>query len=544
MQFAVDPSIGKKIQAMQQRVRWQSSPVKAQGVDQTHLALDGTPEQTDGFSFVVIGDSGTGKQGRYNPQYAIANQMQAQGQGARFVMHTGDVVYLVGSREYYQSNFIRPYAYLLKGGEQPKKISYDSMVFNTPFFPVPGNHDYYDLPLIYGALTGLTKKVRKIFPIGVDWDVGWHGSYKGEAYAKAFIDCLDRFGSDKGITEHFDQHYAEHEINPGHTAKCLQYKVGEFTRIPNRYYSFRVGDIDFYALDSNTFNLPSSAAKRELTSEERQELQTELEGVQAKKQNLHQTIDEVRASHNVMDEDDQEDLEEDLEELRGKLEQLDEVRRDIEKQLNPNPDDIDWSQLDWLQGELVASWKNEAVRGRVLFFHHPPYVTEVSKWYQGQTHAMRNNLRGVLDNVGTALGWQVGDRPLVDLVINGHAHCLEHLETLDTGHGDAYTNWLVCGGSGYSLRRQRREGNEIRPEEASLESPAIAKSNVFFGKEGRGREKKYSYSFMRIDVEAGTTPPKFTVRPFISERSHKQWHHYEAESIIIQSQGSTTISEA
>ncbi|MGB2927015.1 MAG: hypothetical protein WBB82_17080 [Limnothrix sp.] len=544
MQFAVDPSIGKKIQAMQQRVRWQSAPVKEQGVDQTHLELQGESTQTDGFSFLVIGDSGTGKQGRYNPQYAIADQMKTQVQDARFVMHTGDVVYLVGSSEYYKANFIKPYAYLLKGGENTKAINYDNMVFSTPFFPVLGNHDYYDLPLVYGAIAGLTKKVRKAFPLGVDWDVAWHGSNQGEAYAKAFIDCLDQLGSDQSVTEHFDKHYVEHEIHPGQTAKCLEYKAGEFTRIPNRYYNFRVDNVDFYALDSNTFNMPPSDAERELTDKRRKELEEVLKEIESEKQAVRQSIEETRTSRKITNKDDREELDDDLEELRGELERLDEMRRDVEKQLNPSPDDIDWSQLNWLEEELVASWKNEAIRGRVLFFHHPPYVTEASKWHQGQTRAIRNNLRNVLDKVGAALGWQVGDRPLVDLVLNGHAHCLEHIETQDTGHGDAYTNWIVCGGSGYSLRRQRREGNDLRPEDASPDSPAIAKSNFFFGKEGRGREKKYPYSFLRVDVEAGTTPPKFTVRPFISERSHKKWHHYEAESFTIQSKGAIAEGEA
>jgi hypothetical protein len=72
MQFAVDPTVTKKIQAMQRRICSQSSVVQDQGIDQTHLVLDNAPEAGEDFSFLVIGDSGTGKQGGYDPQLAIA----------------------------------------------------------------------------------------------------------------------------------------------------------------------------------------------------------------------------------------------------------------------------------------------------------------------------------------------------------------------------------------------------------------------------------------------------------------------------------------
>ena len=109
MKFVIDSTIARKIQAMKERIRWQSPMLRKQGIDQTHLVLDESKETSENFSFLVIGDSGTGKQGSYDPQYAIAEQMQTQREGARFVMHTGDVVYLVGSSEYYPENFIKPY---------------------------------------------------------------------------------------------------------------------------------------------------------------------------------------------------------------------------------------------------------------------------------------------------------------------------------------------------------------------------------------------------------------------------------------------------
>ena len=143
------------------------------------------------------------------------------------------------------------------------------------------------------------------------------------------------------------------------------------------------------------------------------------------------------------------------------IEQIEEQINDIDKQLGVGPaaHAVDQAQLDWLTRSLVASWRNPAVRGRVLLFHHPPYVTEQTKWDQAQTLAVRHHLRAVLDRVAAALGSRPAGRPLVDLVISGHAHCLEVLHSLDTGHGDARIPWVICGGSGYSLRRQRSEGS-------------------------------------------------------------------------------------
>ena len=82
--------------------------------------------------------------------------------GSQFVLHTGDVVYLVGSSEYYPKNFISPYREFLVRGEEYKNITYDQMVFKMPFLPVPGNHDYYDLPWLYGLVSGATLPLRRL----------------------------------------------------------------------------------------------------------------------------------------------------------------------------------------------------------------------------------------------------------------------------------------------------------------------------------------------------------------------------------------------
>jgi hypothetical protein len=148
---------------------------------------------------------------------------------------------------------------------------------------------------------------------------------------------------------------------------------------------------------------------------------------------------------------------------------------------------------------------------------------------------VRYHLRRVLDAVAEAVGELPQGRPIVDLVLSGHAHCLEHLYTGDTGHADSHINWIVCGGSGYSLRRQRAEGSDLSErfrENQGDRISQVAKSRLFVGRHGHGSKKGRPYSFIRIDVKAGC-PPKLVVRPFIAERLGRQWSHSHLEPFVI-----------
>jgi hypothetical protein len=87
-------------------------------------------------------------------------------------------------------------------------------------------------------------------------DIGWHGSGEGRAYARAFLDYLKAIDSKEDLSRHLDRHYTAQTS----TGRCLSYEPGRFTRLPNRYYTFRSGGIDFFALDSNTFNAPPPLA--------------------------------------------------------------------------------------------------------------------------------------------------------------------------------------------------------------------------------------------------------------------------------------------
>lgn len=536
LKLVSEPPIVEKIRKMQQRVRWQDPLIQERSIDQTQFVMDDGQAEESEFSFLVAGDSGSGGHRGHNPQRQLAELMLPHHAECRFMLHTGDVIYLVGSSEFYQTNFIQPYREFLMGGEHPTRIAYDQMVFKLPILPVLGNHDYYDIPLLFNLLSAATLPLRSLLRSKYDMDVGWHGSYQGDAYARAFIDYLKGHPLPGDLARHLDQHYT----GKTETGRCLRYQPGHFTRLPNRYYTFCYGGIDFFALDSNTFNNPIPLPNTREGEAYRQMLQRQRETLEQKKMQIVETSATLNASDPEQSEQ--------LDDLYAKLSQIEESKVDIDKQLASGKQSVtDWEQLNWLEERLIASWKNPDVRGRVLYFHHPPYVTETTKWQQGQTLAVRSRLRHVLDQVAAAVGDLKGDRPLIDVVFNGHAHCLEHLETFDTGHGDAGIHWLVCGGSGFSLRRQRVEGSDLMEALENSDHNGlnmmtqgihpnlehrVAKSHLFVGRNGHGSEKRRPYSCLRVDVQAGT-PPKFVIRPIIAERHHNQWNNYTISPFTV-----------
>lgn len=522
MGFVSDPLTAVKIRKMQQRVRWRDPLILERQIDQTRFVLDDGQDDAPEFSFLVIGDSGSGQHRGYNPQRQIAEQMLEQSSGCRFVVHTGDVIYLVGSSEYYSKNFIEPYRDFLVGGDRPRAIAYDKMVFNLPILPVPGNHDYYDLPFFYGLAVQTISPLRQLLQSRLDFDVGWHGSFQGMAYARAFLDYLKDIPSKDALAHHLDQHYTAQTD----TGRCLRYQPGVFTRLPNRYYTFRVGGIDFFALDSNTFNVPSPLPKTVEGDEYRLVLEKRLQEIEQEKLKIAASLTSLKPKGP--------DEAEQIDDLKTKLEQLDEVELDIRKQLQADQGIvIDGEQLDWLAQRLIESWNTQGVRGRIIYFHHPPYVTEATKWHQAQTLTIRRRLRNVLERVAKTLGPQTEGRPLVDLILNGHAHCLEYLRTEDTGYADANLNWIICGGSGYSLRRQRQEGPDLMEVyEDGRGSHLVARSHLYVGRQGHGSQKHRPYSFLRIDVKEGC-PPKFVVTPYIADRFQQKWNKSQLTPLSI-----------
>jgi predicted phosphodiesterase len=521
MKFISDSPISVKIEKMKERVRWRHQSIVKRGIDQTSMVLDDGKQDSSKFSFMVIGDSGS--LSHDNPQRRVAELMLPQRDECSFVLHTGDVVYEVGSHEYYPQNFIEPYREFLQGKENLKRIPYDRMIFEQPILPVLGNHDYYDVPWMYRLVTGSTLPLRRLFRYK-DIEVGWHGSYQGNAFAKAFMDYLQAFNSPENLEHHLDEHYTAKTD----TGRCLRYEPGIFTRLPNRYYTFRYGGIDFFALDSNTFNAPSPLPATKEGEKYRRELELKEQQIEQEEMQLLEAIAPLNQS--IPEEAEQIDA------LKAKLQQIDEIKIDIQKQLTSDQTTVvDFEQLDWLKQRLIESWNTDEVRGRIIYFHHPPYVTEASKWRQAQTLAVRHRLRDCLNAVAKTLGSQTQGRPIIDLVFNGHAHCLEHLRTSNLGYGDSNINCIISGGSGRRPRRQKEEGSELIEtfrETAGDRDRKVADSLLYVGRNGYGSNKRLPYTFVRVDVQDGN-PAKFIIRPFVAERFQGEWSERELESIVI-----------
>ncbi|MFJ2608518.1 metallophosphoesterase family protein [Streptomyces sp. NPDC087425] len=80
-------------------------------------------EETDRFSFMVIGDTGEGDE----PQYAVVPGFLKVSQETDFAVVASDVIYPVGGADDYDGKFFRPY-----------------QDYRAPLYAIPGNHDWYE----------------------------------------------------------------------------------------------------------------------------------------------------------------------------------------------------------------------------------------------------------------------------------------------------------------------------------------------------------------------------------------------------------------
>ena len=491
---------------MQERIRWGQPALQTRGIDQTQFVLDHDqqPSEQDGaFHFLVVGDSGTGRHRLHSPPRRIAERLLEHKQDAAFLLHTGDVVYLVGATAQYQRNFIRPYREWLVDGMQWETVSPKQLTFNQPFLPVPGNHDYYDLAFPIRLVAGLTLPFRQHLQWFHDVDAGWRGSRQGEAYARAFLDVLHDIPAAR-LAHHLDKVYSA-EWNG---RRCLRYRPGVQTSLPNRYYRFRHAGVDVFAIDSNTLIAPLKQ------SDNHPELIKELKALKQEQAQRFQELASLRneeARDGVMDE----------------LETLQEELLDRQRRLNTQAT-VDHEQLQWLRDGLIESHQDPSSRGRIAMLHHPPYVSEKTKWNQADTQAIRHRLREVLDDVAKTIGQTT--QPLIDVVMSGHAHCLEVLRSHETGHADRNLHWVICGGSGYGLRPQRRDGAVLEERNRSDQLRPVASSELFIGRNWRNGMS--AYSGLRVDVSAGR-PLRIQLTPLVSYRDNGCWHDAELATINL-----------
>ncbi len=475
------------------QVNWQHHKVLTGHIDQSQLSIADAPSGAVPFSFMVMGDTDAGKPSTgtlsaatdfSNFSEIFAEQLMQEMEESRLVLHTGDITYPIGSYQNYWEGFLQPYRWLLSNVPASADYRSESVVFKRPVLPVPGNHDYA------GSNVGVWQWMRRALcdrlrSLGVN--LGYYGGQGGEAYGQTFLDDLQKLSPEQ-LTAHLAAHYsavtpaamaagriaangiAADEAKRSDLSRCLNYRPGHFTRLPNRYYSFRYGGVDFFALDSNTWN---SA---------------------------------------------------------------------------PEAPGFDRQQLVWLEQALIKSWQTPNTVGRIVYLHHSPYTTESTRWQQSETLWVRRHLRAVLDRVAATLTTEseaagLSNRktlrsphaPWVDMVISGHAHCFEHLKTTETGHADAGIDWVVCGGSGAGLRRQREAGSEILENLSQGDkshTQVVAKSQLYAGVHGRGHKKKLFHSFLRIEVQPHL-PQKFLVHPFLVSQQPEGWQTIALNPISI-----------
>ena len=109
---------------------------------------------------------------------------------------------------------------------------------------------------------------------------------------------------------------------------------------------------------------------------------------------------------------------------------------------------------------------------------------------------------------------------------------MEVLRTHETGHADREINWVICGGSGYGLRMQRREGTELIEQDEAGSSSVIASNNLFIGRNWNGTAEGDAYSGLRIDIAEGK-PLRMTLTPLVSSRTRNGWIDAEPGPITL-----------
>jgi hypothetical protein len=464
--------------------RW--TPPTDTPLERRHVVAFPQPEDPDRFSFLAVGDTGNADAAGIadSPQDAVAAEMARDSAlpgsdgSAAFVLHLGDVVYMSGERRLYARNFLQPYAPFLT---PESKIG--DLTFRIPFLPVPGNHDYYDVnPLLrwLSSVPILGSGLRRVSYELFDFSLPRGGSGMGAAYMEAFI------------------------RPPSDPAEPMPYQPGVETRLPNRYYRFRYGCADFFALDSNTLDAPppwtgeaprerDDARERLAVLERRsRELTVALKREQAVCDEAGLAREAAEASRG---------LDPDSCERRRRIaeEALDTQRAIAQQQrrLRYRPEDYDAAQIEWLRAGLEESARERPENWRVVFLHHPLYTSI-------KNHCERPDVQDVRANLLELLAEHA------HLILSGHSHAFEWFRSEQAPKAALF----VSGGGGQiSLRPSILMPNRIalhRAEAEALRAHGVSECAVA----GRGPAAADGghgklYHYLRVEV----TPESLFVRP-------------------------------
>ena len=90
-------------------------------------------------------------------------------------------------------------------------------------------------------------------------------------------------------------------------------------------------------------------------------------------------------------------------------------------------------------------------------------------------------------------------------VLSGHTQCLDIWKRHDAGHGGSFTNCVVCGGSGYSLRDQRGQGPDLIELPGVAEPHLITVSHLYVGRSWADSHCSEACSALRRQSAANST---------------------------------------
>ena len=418
------------------------------------LSLDGEPSGKP-FSLLVLGDSGAKGEAKNRVGTAMSSE-----QDIAFVLHLGDVVYLSGSKEGYPKRVITPYKHWLAN----KNVkSHKELLFNTPFLPIYGNHDYFDfanVPLI-GDIAGK-----------ISDEIG-SGSHNGRVFEEAFVQA------DASL------------VNSG----TLDYIPNKQTRIPNRYYWFTYENCAFIALDSNTLD---GVKRLEKAESKALWLRRELARARAKHYERLLEVYEDAVEEKKIKEGAVRPLVDDL------LEELAETQKEIvmlKKALKADPRDYDEDQLKWLR-QILDHDDVKKKKWKIVYLHHPLYTSEQSHTDDPESIGLRKNLREIFVKGG------------VQLVLTGHSHCFEWLarkvEEDDPLAGERKICYIISGGGGRELRQSvleveipalKLDDFEAHPDRIKqLQFLDVAESKAFTAYHKVNGQDEEVYHYLRIDV--------------------------------------------
>jgi len=165
-----------------------------------------------------------------------------------------------------------------------------------------------------------------------------------------------------------------------------------------------------------------------------------------------------------------------------------------------------------------------------LVLHHRRNVTEfATKWFRGDPGRSQSTSARVLDQVAAETGdedrFSKGEATLLDLGAERRTPTAWKAAAPRRRHrhGDAHIPWLICGGSAYSLRRQRPEGSGPAGAIEAAGSCTVRTRQLFIGRSGKGKQPAAPYFGLCGWRFQPAGPPDSRFDRWWAERRQHRW---------------------